>query len=396
MAEPAGISPSTHAASRQKLSELALLFLRMGATSFGGPAAHTAMMQHEVVQRRRWLSAERFLDLVGATNLIPGPNSTELAIHIGFDRAGWPGLLVAGTAFILPAVLISGALAWTYVHFGALPEATAILYGIKPVIIAVVLQALWSLTRTALKGRSLIALGATASIACALGVNELLVLFATGALAAALRLGVGAAGAMVVAAGPLGTTAGTAVASALAAGAGAPFSLLGLGLFFAKVGSVLFGSGYVLLAFLRADLVERWDWLTEPQLLDAIAVGQFTPGPLFSTATFIGYLLDGAPGAVVATVGIFVPAFIFVALSGPLIPRMRRSAAVGAFLDGVNVASLALMAVVTARLARAALVDAWTVAIAIGAALLLLRFRVNSAWLVLLGAVTGSALQAVR
>jgi chromate transporter len=197
---------------------------------------------------------------------------------------------------------------------------------------------------------------------------------------------------MVVAAGPLGTTAGAAAASA----GSAPFGLLGLGLFFAKVGSVLFGSGYVLLAFLRADLVERWGWLTESQLLDAIAVGQFTPGPLSSTATFIGYLLGGVPGAAVATVGIFVPAFVFVALSGPLIPRMRRSPAFGSFLDGVNVASLALMAVVSARLARAALVDAWTIALALGSALLLLRLRVNPAWLVLLGAAAGSAVQAMR
>jgi chromate transporter len=391
MAEPTDAPAATHPTlSRRALWELALLFLRVGATSFGGPAAHTAIMQHEIVQRRRWLSPGRFLDLVGATNLIPGPNSTELAIHIGFDRAGWPGLLVAGTAFILPAVLITGALAWTYVHFGALPEATAVLYGVKPVIIAVVLQALWNLAGAALKSRSLVALAAAAAIASALGVNGLAVLFATGALATGLRLAPGAAAAMAAAAGPLATTAGAAVASA----GGAPFSLLGLGLFFAKVGSVLFGSGYVLLAFLRADLVERWGWLTEAQLLDAVAVGQFTPGPLFSTATFIGYLLGGAPGAAVATTGIFVPAFVFVALSGPLVPRMRRSAAVGAFLDGVNVASLALMAVVTARLVRAALVDVWTLALALGAALLLLRFRINSAWLVLLGAAAGILLHA--
>jgi chromate transporter len=374
---------------------LALLFLRLGATSFGGPAVHTAMMQDEVVRRHKWMSADRFLDLMGATNLIPGPNSTELAIHIGRDRAGWPGLLVAGTAFILPAILITGALAWAYVRLGALPEATAILYGVKPVIIAVVVQALWALAPRAVRSRGLGAVGAAAVGASALGVNEIGLLFAAGVLTAVLRSG-RTAWAMVCAAGPLAGTGGSAAASALAGGAAAPFSLLALLLFFAKVGAVLFGSGYVLLAFLRADLVERWRWLTEAQLLDAIAVGQLTPGPVFSAATFIGYILGGAPGAFVATVGIFLPAFLFVALSGPLIPRMRRSPAVGAFLDGVNVASLALMAVVTVQLARRALIDGWTIGIAGCAAFLLLRFRVNSAWLVLLGAAMGSALRAIR
>jgi chromate transporter len=354
------------------------------------------MMQDEVVRRRKWMSADRFLDLLGATNLIPGPNSTELAIHIGFDRAGWPGLLVAGAAFILPAALITGALAWVYVRFGALPEATAILYGVKPVIIAVVVQALCALAPRAVRSPGLGAVGAAAVAASALGVNELVVLFAAGALAVALRAGSRTARAMICAAGPLAGTGSTAAAGALLVGTAAPFSLLALFLFFAKVGAVLFGSGYVLLAFLRADLVERWRWLTEAQLLDAIAVGQLTPGPVFSAATFIGYILGGAPGAFVATLGIFLPAFLFVALSGPLIPRMRRSPTVGAFLDGVNAGSLALMAVVTAQLARGALIDVWTIGIAGCAGFLLLRSGVNSAWLVLLGAAMGGAVHAIR
>jgi chromate transporter len=396
MSEPAaGPASEGPAPRRRELAALALLFLRLGTTGFGGPAVHIAMMEDEVVRRRRWLSAERFLDLLGATNLIPGPNSTEMAIHIGLERAGWRGLLVAGTAFVLPAALITAGLAWAYVRYGSLPEATAVLYGIKPVIIAVVVQALWGLAPRAVRSASLGALGAAALIASALGVHELVVLFAAGALGAVLR-GASVARAALWAGAPLAGGAGTALAAAAAGGAGAPFGLGALFLFFAKVGAVLFGSGYVLLAFLRADLVERWRWLSEAQLLDAVAVGQLTPGPLFTTATFIGYVLGGAPGALVATLGIFLPAFAFVALSGPLIPRMRRSAPVGGFLDGVNVASLALMAAVTLRLGRAALVDLPTLGLAAGAAVLLVRFRVSSAWLVLLGAAAGGAVHALR
>lgn len=276
------------------LVQLAMLFLKLGAISFGGPAAHIAMMENEVVRRRHWLSRDEFLDLLGATNLIPGPNSTEMAIHIGHREAGGRGLLVAGSCFILPAALIVAAFAWAYVRYGSLPETNAILYGVKPVIIA-----------------------------------------------------------------------------------------------FLKVGSVLFGGGYVLLTFLRADLVERWHWLTEGQLLDAIAVGQITPGPVFTAATFIGYLLGGSAGAIVATAGIFLPAFFFVAVSGPLVPRIRRSETAGAFIDGVNAASLSLLAVVTWQLGRAVLIDWVTVVLLITRLVLLIRFRVNSAWLVLGGALFG-------
>ena len=373
------------------LRQLTLLFLKLGVTAFGGPVAHIAMMEDEVVRRRQWLTRDEFLDLLGATNLIPGPNSTELAIHIGHRRAGWPGLVVAGTCFILPAALIVTAIAWAYVEFGKLPGAQGLLYGIKPVIIAIVLQALWRLAHSALKSRFLAAMGVVAAAASFLGVNELVILFAGGLLIAViqsgLRLKPPAGVARLLAAAPLVPLPLAAAAPVVAA----PFGLWPMFLFFLKIGSVLFGSGYVLLAFLRADLVDRWHWLTEAQLLDAIAVGQFTPGPVFTTATFIGYVLAGLPGAGIATIGIFLPAFVFVALSGPLVPRIRRSKFAGAFLDGVNVASLALMAVVTWQLGRVALSDWLTVVLAVASAALLLRYRVNSVWLVLGGAIVGWA-----
>jgi chromate transporter len=377
------------------LGEIARLFLKLGTVAFGGPAAHVAMMEDEVVRRRGWLSREDFLDYMGATNLIPGPNSTELAIHVGFARAGWRGLLVAGSCFILPAALIVGAMAWAYVRFGSLPAVQGVLYGVKPVVIAVVLQALWRLGRTALKTRALVLLGIAAVVATAVGVNELLVL-AGGAVIAVLATargggagGVGTGGKRLAAWVVAGATAGAGTA-AMPTTASAPAlgTLFGV---FVKIGAVLFGSGYVLLAFLRADFVERLGWLTERQLLDAVAVGQVTPGPVFTTATFIGYLLGGAPGAVVATVGIFLPAFLFVALSGVILPRIRRSPRAREVLNGVNVASLALMAVVTFQLARAAIIDPLTLTLAAASALLLLRFRVNSAWLVLAGAAVGVA-----
>ncbi|WP_244221718.1 chromate efflux transporter [Corallococcus exercitus] len=366
------------------IGEVARVFLRLGLTSFGGPAAHIAMMEDELVRRRQWLPREEFLDLLGATHLIPGPNSTELAIHLGHRRAGWPGLLVAGVCFIVPAMLLTLAAAWAYVRFGTLPQAGALLYGVKPVILAVVLQALWGLGKTALTTRPRIAVAIGAAVASALGVNELLILAVSGAaLAAWLRARSAPASGSTLVLAPFALHGATVVTASV------PFSLGGLFLFFLKVGSVLFGSGYVLLAFLRADLVEHWGWLTEAQLLDAVAVGQFTPGPVFTTATFIGYLVGGTPGAGLATLGIFLPAFVFVALSGPLVPRLRKSRTAGAVLDGVNAASLALMAVVTWQLGRAALVDGWTVALAVAGAALLLRWRVNSAWLVLGGAAAG-------
>ena len=378
-------SPDDHRNRPTSLSSLALLFLRLGTTAFGGPAAHIAMMEDEVVRRRKWMTRDEFLDLLGAANLIPGPNSTELAIHIGHRQAGWPGLLVAGSSFILPAMLIVMSFAWAYVRYGSLPQVAGILYGVKPVIIAIVLQALWSLARTAIKSKTLAVVGIVAVILTVLRIHELLVLFGAGLTAVLVRTMVrrrkdlkslvsAPAFAMFFQAGGAGATA---------------FGLWPLFLFFLKVGAILYGSGYVLLAFIRADLVERWHWLTEAQLLDAIAVGQVTPGPVFTTATFIGYVLGGTRGAIVGTLGIFLPAFFFVAVSGPLVPRIRRSAMAGAFLDGVNVAALALMLVVTYQLGRAAVVDLVTLALALISAFLLFRWRINSAWLILAGAIVG-------
>jgi chromate transporter len=372
------------------LAELARVFLKLGLVGFGGPAAHVALMENEVVRRRGWLSRERFLDLVGAANLIPGPNSTELAIHIGQQRAGWAGLVVAGACFIAPAFLTVVGCAWAYVRFGSLPAAGGLLYGVKPVIIAVVLQALSRLGRTALRTRATAAVGLLSLAAVVAGIHELLVLLAAGVVLALSRRTAAARGARTA----VGFVPLLPALTAGGVGGVVPFGLMPLFLFFLKVGSVLFGSGYVLLAFLRADLVVRWHWLSEAQLLDAVAVGQITPGPVFTTASFIGYQLGGLPGAVVATLGIFLPAFVFVALSGPLVPRIRRSHVAGAFLDGVNAASIALMAFVTAELARSAIVDVATLLLALASAALLIEARVNSAWLVVAGALVGLALGA--
>jgi chromate transporter len=347
------------------------------------------MMEDEVVARRRWLTREEFLDLLGATNLIPGPNSTEMAIHIGHRRAGFTGLAVAGICFILPAVVLVGLIAWAYVRFGTLPQAEGLLYGVKPAVIAVVVQALWRLGQSVLKTRLLIAAALVAAALSFAGVNELAILFGTGVCIAVIRSAARRSPPNAMSMCLLGASATAPAASAGVAAAPVAFGLLPLFLFFLKVGAVLFGSGYVLLAFLRADLVERWHWLTEAQLLDAVAVGQITPGPVFTTATFIGYVLGGAQGATVATLGIFLPAFLFVAISGPLVPRLRRSIVAGDVLDGVNVGSLALMAAVTVQLGVTAIVDATTIALAVASAVLLIRYHVNSAWLVLGAALVG-------
>jgi chromate transporter len=366
-----------------RLGQVAALFLKLGFTAFGGPAAHVALMHEEVVRRRGWLSEQEFLDLVGAVNIIPGPNSTEMAIHVGLRRAGWPGLIVAGLGFIGPAVAIVLAIAWAYVHYGSTPQAEWLLYGIKPVVIAVIAHALWSLGRKALRTLPLALLGAIVILLYVLGVNEIALLFGTGILFMVIT--------NVDRLRSLRPHIGWLVpgAAASAAWVAVPFSLPLLFLTFLKIGAVLYGSGYVLLAFLRADLVVRYAWLTDQQLLDAIAIGQITPGPLFTSATFIGYVLAGVPGALLATLGIFLPSFIFVALSSPLIPRIRSSAWAGAFLDGVNAAALGLMAAVTWQLGRASLVDLLTIVVALAAFGLLLRFKINSTWLILAGALIG-------
>jgi len=371
---------SVSSASKVSLRELAGFFLRLGTTAFGGPAAHIAIMEDELVRRRKWLSREKFLDLLGASNLIPGPSSSELAIHIGYLLGGWPGLLVAGICFILPAACMVGGLAWAYVHFGKLPEVPAILYGVKPVVIAVILQALWGLGRTAIKTTYLGFVAVLSVLLSVFALHPLLLLLLAGGLACLPHL---RAQRLSLSALPSLTISSAALATATT------FSLSSLFLIFLKIGAIVFGSGYVLLAFLRADLVSNRGWLTDAQLVDAVAVGQVTPGPVFTTATFIGFILGGIRGAVLATIGIFVPAFILVAVSGPLVPRIRKSKIAGAILDGVNVASLALMAVVTWQLGRASIVDVVTVVLAVASLFVLLRFKLNSAWLVLIGSIIG-------
>lgn len=372
--------------SRSTLLGIAGLFLRLGATAFGGPAAHIAIMHGEIVERRRWLTDQQFLDLLGATNLIPGPNSTEMAIHLGYLRGGLPGLVIAGTCFILPAMLITGALAWLYLTYNQVPQSQWLFYGIRPVILAIILHALWTLGKKALHGKFLPVVGISVLVLYLFGVNEIAILFGAGLLVMLARnirrvrsippRGGAAAGIL-----PL--------LPALPAAAQQVFTLPVLFFTFLKIGSVLYGSGYVLLAFLRADFVERLGWLTDQQLLDAITIGQFTPGPLFTTATFIGYLLGGVPGAVLATVGIFLPAFIFVLLTNPLIPRMRNSPWTGALLDGVNVASLGLMAGVTIQLIQPSLVDPVTVILALASLAVIFFAKINATWLILAGALVG-------
>jgi len=372
----------------EQLQELVILFLKLGTVAFGGPAAHIAMMRHEVVERRRWMDEQEFLDLMGATNLIPGPNSTELAIHIGRVRAGWRGLMVAGVCFILPAALIVLVFAWTYARYGSTPGAQDLLYGIVPVVIAVIVQALWGLLKTAVKGPLTALVGVAALVLYLSGVPEI-PLLAGGALVVVLARGVRRKwGAGTGASAPLGVPLGLLAVSATSTG------MVPLFLSFLKIGSLLFGSGYVLLAFLRSEFVGP-GMLTQRQLVDAVAIGQVTPGPVFTTATFIGYLLEGVPGAIVATVGIFLPAFVFVVLTGPIIPRLRSSPIMSSFLDGVNVISLALMAGVSWYLGRTAVVDPLTAVLAIVALVLSYRFKINPAWLVLGGGVVGLCFKAV-
>jgi chromate transporter len=370
-----------------QLWELARLFTQLGFIAFGGPAAHVAMMRGEVVERRRWMNDQEFLDLNGATNLIPGPNSTELAIHIGRERVGWRGLVVAGSCFIVPATAIVLVLAVLYARYGSTPTAESLLYGITPVVIAISAQALWGLLKTAVKGPLTAAVG-VAALALYLfgGVPEIPLIFGAALLVflienACRRWGRAASVA------PIGLLTLQLPAAPTLGSVG---SIL---LSFLKIGSVLFGSGYVLLAFLRSEFVETGR-LTGQQLVDAVAIGQFTPGPVFTTATFIGYLLAGFPRALVATIGIFLPAFVFVAITGPFIPRLRRSPLLSNLLDGVNVASLALMAGVTWRLGRGTVVDPFAMLIGVAALVLLIRFKVNSAWLVLGGGALGLAYHA--
>lgn len=390
---------SSTKAAPTSLATIALLFLRLGTTAFGGPAAHIAMMQNEVVRRRRWMSEQEFLDLVSACNLIPGPNSTEMAIHIGHRQAGRAGLLVAGVCFIVPAAAIVLGIAWAYVRYSQLPTVSHLLSGIKPVVIAIIFQALIALSKSALKSQFLKVLYAAVFAACFFLDNELLLLLLGGALSLlwSARSKQEPLGKPIHIAGVLGTLLILGTLSLFVGGIHAdsehgqtePFGLSKLFWYFVKIGSVLYGSGYVLLAFLRSDLVENWHWLTSSQLLDATAVGQVTPGPVFTTATFIGYLLGSVPGALLATVAIFLPAFIFVAITAPLVKKLRESKIAASTLDGVNVASLALMAFVTFELGRDSLTQPLFIVEAILAAFVLWKYNINATWLIIAGAIIG-------
>jgi chromate transporter len=418
--------------------EVSRLFLKLGTTAFGGPAAHIALMRREAVERRKWLTEQAFLDLLGATNLIPGPNSTEMAIHIGYLRAGWPGLIAAGVCFIVPAMLLVTGMASMYLRSGAVPQIGWVLYGIKPVVLALIVHAVWGLAKSVLSdARRKIAFVAVLALYFA-GVNEIALLFGTGLLglgAGWMRpwrkdpdgqnpdgqnpdgqnpdgqnpggQGPGEQGAGgAVRAGREGSGGGAvrALIPAMAVGAGSgaaaagvaamPFTLTLLFFKFLKIGSVLYGSGYVLLPFLKSEFVERAGWLSESQVMDAVSVGQFTPGPFFTTATFIGHILGGVPGGLLATLGIFLPAFVFVAVSNPWIPRLRDSAALGRLLDGVNAASLALMAGAAWQTGRASVMDATTGALAAAALGLLFRKNVSGTVLIVVGGTVGVIVRA--
>jgi chromate transporter len=372
---------------RTHLREVAQVFLKLGTLAFGGPAAHIGMMRDEVVRRRRWLSDQEFLDLLGAANLIPGPNSTEMTIFLGAHRAGWRGLIIGGVSFILPAMLIVTIFGWLYVNYGSLPQMGWLLYGVKPIMVAIIAQAVWELGKRAVKGPLTLSVGLIALVLYALGAGEIPLLIIGGVLVMLIQnrsrlRWLGGAPAVI----PLGM--GSSLTPIMSAAA-TPFSYAQLFWSFFKIGAVLYGSGYVLIAFMQTEFVQNLGWLTNQQLLDAIVVGQITPGPLFTSATFVGFLLGGVPGAVIATIGIFLPSFILVAIVRPFVPRLRQSPWFGALLDGVNVVSLALVVGVTIGLARVSLIDPLTIALAVLSLLVLLRFKINSTWLVLGGALIG-------
>jgi chromate transporter len=369
---------------RGNLADVAKQFLRLGFIAYGGPVAHVAMMEEEFARRRNWLTRERFLDLVGAVNLLPGPSSTELAIYLGEVRAGLPGLIVAGACFILPAAFLVVALAWAYLKFGTLPQVAGLLFGIKPVVVALIAQAVWNLGKTALCNVPMAALALVVILLAMAGVPAMWLLIAAGLLSIALREGKH----LVANRAALGTWIGLGSGNA-----GGALGVLPVFFYFFKIGAVLVGSGYVLLPVLRADLVVRLHWLTDSQLLDAVAVSQATPGPFFTVATFIGYLLAGWKGATLATLGMFLPAFVYVGITSGFLPKLRKSPVAGAFLDGVNAAAVALMAFVGWQFGRAALVNIPAVILAVLSAVLVFRYKVNSTWLVLGGAASGILLR---
>jgi chromate transporter len=389
--------------SLNRLTEIAQIFLKLGIIGFGRPVAHIAMIEDEIVKRRQWLTQEHFLDLLGATNLIPGPNSTEMAIHIGYIYAGWLGLIVAGVCFILPAVLITGFLAWIYVSYGTLPQIAPLLYGIKPVVLAIIINAVWGLGKKAVKTRKLLIIAIVVGLINQFTkINEIVALLMGGILGM-IWLRSGNQTNLII----LGLTTGTFLETTPTSTVinninninnHVSVPLWKLGLFFLKVGSVLFGGGYLLIAFLQKGLVEEYGWLTQQQLLDGIAIGQFTPGPVLSTATFIGYIIAGFPGAIVATVGIFLPSFLFVAILNPFMDTLRKSSWTRPFLDAVNVSAVALMTVTTIQLGIATLIlpktnslDFLGLGIAVISAILVIRYRINSIYLILAGSIIGGS-----
>ena len=380
----------TNSTISDHLKEVALLFLKIGAFSFGGPAAYIAIMQQETVRRRKWLDDQEFLDLIGATNLIPGPNATEMAIHLGLCRAGWKGLFIGGALFTIPGLLATIALAWAYVEYRSLPQVSWVLYGIKPVVIAIILQALWDLSRKAIKGWVTAVVGVTVIALYLVGLNEIALLF-SGAVAVMLIYG----GKKLLKRAVSAAIALPVIQVPMAAANAAGFTQATLFLSFLKIGSVLYGSGYVLVAFMRSEFVTRLGWITNQQLLDSIAIGQATPGPLFSSAAFVGYLVGRWPGALVATLGIFLPSFVFVALLSRIMSWTKKSPLARSFLDGVNVASLGLMTGVTWELVWTGIIDYFTVTLSVVSLLLVLRFRINSVWLILCGGVLGIVYKAI-
>jgi chromate transporter len=384
--------------SLNRLTEISQIFLKLGIIGFGGPVAHIAMIEDEIVKRRQWLTQEHFLDLLGATNLIPGPNSTEMAIHIGYIYAGWLGLIVAGICFILPAVLITGFLAWIYVSYGTLPQISPLLYGIKPVVLAIIINAVWGLGKKAVKTRKLLIIAiAVGLITEFTKINEIVSLLMGGILGMIWLRSSNQSNLII-----LGLTAETFLQTTVISTATnninnhVSVSLWKLGLFFLKIGSVLFGGGYLLIAFLQRELVEEYSWLTQQQLLDSIAIGQFTPGPVLSTATFIGYIIAGFPGAIVATVGIFLPSFLFVAMLNSFMDTLRKSSWTRPFLDAVNVSAVALMTLTTIQVGIATLIspktdsiDFLSLGIAVISAILVMRYHINAAYLIVGGGIIG-------
>lgn len=358
--------------------EVLFYFLRLGVIAFGGPAAHIAIMRRELVQQRKWVTDAEFIDLLGATNLIPGPNSTEMTMHLGHTRAGSRGLWLGGACFILPAVSITLVIAWGYMRYGDTPAGEALLLGIQPVVLAIIAQAIWGLRKAAVKGADCAVLVAIVIALALLGVSEVFLVIGGGIALTIWRAVIS------------GRMNALAVLPLVAREPG-DHGWLPIFLVFAKVGAVLYGSGYVLFAFLETEFVDHRGWLTRTELVDAISVGQFTPGPVFSSATFVGYVIGGFPGAIAATAGIFLPSFFFVMLSVPLLPRLRKYTWTAHFLDGVNAAALALMGVVTIVLARDVLDSLFASGLCAAAVIVLLRYSPNSAWLVLAGASAGIA-----